>query len=80
MDEQKRKNFDNLRPSQKVLYLLRSQESFGGPQSSRQMNEFLGLKKKNLDSVLSNLVKTYQIERISLGVYRVRGDKREPEN
>jgi len=53
-------------------------ESYGGPQSAEKLEEFLGMKRKNLDSLLSRLCKKGRIERVYPGVYRYPGDERDP--
>tara|TARA_Y100001936_G_C16085449_1_gene681330 strand:+ start:268 stop:513 length:246 start_codon:yes stop_codon:yes gene_type:complete len=77
MNQSEMEEFEKLSPQKKIMYILRSKEEFGGPQSSKQMNEILGFKKKNLDSALSKMVKNGMILRIGVGVYKFRGDPRE---
>jgi hypothetical protein len=79
MDKTKEEaHFSNLSPSDKIIWVLKQQEDFGGPQSAELLGEFLGMKRKNLDSLLSRLYKRGKIERISPGVYRLPGDERTP--
>tara|TARA_Y100000590_G_scaffold4708_2_gene6380 strand:- start:2424 stop:2666 length:243 start_codon:yes stop_codon:yes gene_type:complete len=71
-------NFSSLSPSKKIIYVLKSNESFGGPQSASQLQKTLNMKRKNLDSLLSKLFKKGAINRISPGVYAYPSDKRSP--
>ncbi|MDA1347164.1 MAG: hypothetical protein O3C48_08120 [Crenarchaeota archaeon] len=80
MNKEEKEYFETLSSQKKIMYILRSEKEFGGPQSSKQINEILGFKKKNLDSSLSKMVKNGMILRIGVGVYKFRGDQREPEN
>lgn len=78
MDEETRSYFEKLAASKKVLFILKSHENFGGPQSIDHMNKILNMKKKNLESLVSRLCIKGKIERISPGVYRYPGDARTP--
>lgn len=78
MDRIKEARFSSLSPSDKIIWVLKQQEDFGGPQSAERLCTFLGMKRKNLDSLLSRMCKRGKIERISLGVYRLPGDERNP--
>jgi hypothetical protein len=78
MDELMTDSFQNLSPSKKIIFVLKSQKSFGGPQSSSELKKILGMKRKNLDSVLSRMAQKGSIVRISIGIYKYPGDVREP--
>ncbi|MBM3910878.1 MAG: hypothetical protein FJ356_04445 [Thaumarchaeota archaeon] len=78
MDRTKEAYFSSLPPSEKIIWVLKQQEDYGGPQSAERLCTFLGMKRKNLDSLLSRLYKRGKIERVSMGVYRLPGDEREP--
>lgn len=78
MDEKEKAYFNSLTPSNKIIWVLKRHEEFGGPQSAEILCGFLGTSRKNLDSLLSRLSKKGQIERVSPGVYRYPGDSREP--
>lgn len=67
-----------LSPSEKIIFVLKSHEDFGGPQSSTILGKFLNMKPKNIDSLLSRLCKKGVIDRLSLGVYVYPGDTRTP--
>lgn len=78
MDEKESVYFKNLSPSDKIIYILKSHESFGGPQSTEILGKTLGMKRKNIDSLLSRLSKTGNVVRIKPGVYKYPGDNRAP--
>ena len=64
MDEKETAYFSSLGASAKIIYVLKSHESFGGPQSSKHLQKTLRMKRKNLDSLLSRLVIKGRIIRI----------------
>ncbi|WP_010190734.1 hypothetical protein [Candidatus Nitrosarchaeum limnium] len=68
--------FGSLGTSERVLKLLRSTESYGGPQSVEDVCTNLKMKKKNAASILSRLCKREKIERIGKGTYKIAGDAR----
>lgn len=70
--------FSDLSPSEKIIFVLKSHESYGGPQSIKHLQNTLGMKRKNLDSLLSRLCQKGRINRIQLGVYKYPGDERHP--
>lgn len=78
MDENERAYFQSLAPSDKIIYVLKSHDAFGGPQSAELLEKTLGMKRKNLDSLLSRLSKKGDITRVQLGVYKYPGDGRTP--
>jgi hypothetical protein len=80
VDEQTKSYFENLTLSKKVIFILKSHDEIGGPQSMDQINKILNMKKKNLESMVSKLCLARKIERVSPGVYRYPGDKREPKD
>ena len=41
MNQNEKEEFEKLTPQKKIMYILRSENQFGGPQSSKQMNEIL---------------------------------------
>lgn len=70
--------FQNLSQSEKIIFILKRNESFGGPQSAEQLNKMLQMKRKNLDSLLSRLFQKGRIVRLGPSVYGYPGDHREP--
>jgi len=60
------KEFEILKPREKVLYVLKS---LGGEQSVKSLNAHLKMKRKNLHSIVSRLSQEGKIERVKLGVY-----------
>jgi len=61
---------------QRVLELLASQEEFGGPQSVEDVSINLGISNTNARSVLVRMLQAGKIERITKGIYRIKGDGR----
>lgn len=55
MDSIEEQYFMKLSPSEKIVFVLKSHENFGGPQSAIHLQEFLNMKRKHLDSLLSRL-------------------------
>ncbi|WP_205097629.1 type IV toxin-antitoxin system AbiEi family antitoxin domain-containing protein [Candidatus Nitrosotenuis uzonensis] len=78
MDKKDETYFMSLTPSEKIIFVLKSHEDFGGPQSADILCKFLGMKRKNLDSLLSRLCQKGRIQRIHPGIYGYPGDSREP--
>lgn len=78
MDEREGVYFKNLSSSNKIIFVLKSHETFGGPQSTENIGNTLGMKRKNLDSLLSRLSKKGKIIRIQPGIYKYPGDNRVP--
>jgi len=78
MNEKDAAHFSTLTPSEKILFVLKSDADFGGPQSAELLCKLLDMKRKNLDSLLSRLCLKRKIERITLGTYRCPGDHRTP--
>lgn len=68
--------FGSLGTSDRVLKLLKSTDSYGGPQSVKDICINLDMKKKNAASILSRLCKKEKIERVGKGTYRIVGDAR----
>ena len=71
-------DFKNLSISNKIIFVLKSHENFGGPQSTEMLKKTLDVKRKNLDSALSKLALKGSIIRIEKGVYKYPGDERKP--
>lgn len=78
MDEKESAYFLGLPPAAKIIYVLKSHDTFGGPQSAGSLEKTLGMKRKNLDSLLSRLTQKGRIIRIQPGVYKYPGDNRTP--
>jgi predicted transcriptional regulator of viral defense system len=78
MDEGILSYFENLSPSEKIIFVLKSHEEFGGPQSAKRLQETLKIKRKNLDSLLSKLSQKGSIVRVQPGIYKYPGDNRSP--
>lgn len=78
MDARDEAYFRSLSPSEKVIFVLKRHDDFGGPQSANRLEKFLAVKRKNLDSILSRLCQKGKIVRISPGVYKYPGDSRTP--
>ncbi len=78
MDEKESAYFLSLNPADKIIYVLKSHDVFGGPQSARLLEKMLGMKRKNLDSLLSRLTLKGRIIRLQPGVYKYPGDNRTP--
>jgi len=69
--------FATLGTSQRILKLLESKKEYGGPQSINDVCKNLNMSNRNTRSILSKMYKTGKIDRISLGIYRIKGDSRE---
>ena len=69
--------FQTLGTSQRILKLLESEKEFGGPQSINDVCQNLQMSNRNARSILSRMYKKGKIDRVSEGVYRVKGDVRE---
>ena len=69
--------FETLGTSQRILKLLESEKEFGGPQSINDVCQNLQMSNRNARSILSRMCKKGKIDRLSEGVYRVKGDVRE---
>lgn len=78
MDEKDEARLMGLTPSEKIIFVLKSEKDFGGSQSAEILCKFLGMKRKNLDSLLSRLCQKGKIERVHPGIYGYPGDCREP--
>jgi hypothetical protein len=78
MDEKDKEHFMSLTPSERIIFVLKSLEDFDGPQSGELLCRYLGMKRKNLDSLLSRMYQRGKIERVSPGIYRCHGDQRKP--
>ena len=69
--------FETLSTSQRILKLLESEKEFGGPQSINDVCQNLQMSNRNARSILSRMCKKGKIDRLSEGVYRIKGDVRE---
>ncbi len=78
MNEHEITHFSSLSSNNKIIYVLKSHEIFGGPQSAKHLVKTLEMKRKNLDSLLSRLSQKGTIIRIQAGVYKYPGDERSP--
>lgn len=61
----------------KVLWLMKSEEEFGGPQSVDDLCKNLRISNGSSRSVLIKLLQSGKIDRINHGIYRIKGDTRE---
>lgn len=74
---QKSSNFFSEIPlRERVLKLLESNEDFGGPQSVSDLCKSLQITNGSSRSILVRLYKLGDIERIGLGIYRIKNDSR----
>lgn len=78
MESREEEYFDRLPPSEKIIFVLKSHENFGGPQSTSILCKFLNMKRKNIESLLSRLCLKGRIIRISPAIYGYPGDTRKP--
>ncbi len=62
---------------EKVLWLMKSEEEFGGPQSVDDLCRSLQISNGSSRSVLVKLHQAEKIERVGTGIYRIKGDMRE---
>lgn len=70
------KFFPNLSLRKRVLMLMKSEQEFGGPQDVQDVCESLGVPNSNVRSVLVRMKRDGLIERVQMGVYRIKGDTR----
>lgn len=66
-----------LRLRERVLKLMESEESFGGPQSVVDLEKNLKISNGSSRSVLVKLYQSKKTERIGHGIYRIKNDSRE---
>ena len=78
MDDLESIYFKKLSLTNKIIFVLKSHESFGGPQSTGMLMKSIDVKRKNLDSALSKLALKGGIIRIDKAVYKYPGDERNP--
>jgi len=57
-----------MMPRDRILHILRTR----GQQNTAEVSEALGMNKKNVESLMSRLCKAGKIERISLGIYKIK--------
>jgi len=69
--------FATLSTSQRILKLLESKKEYGGPQSIHDVCQNLHMSNRNVRSILSRMYTNGRIDRVSEGVYRIKGDGRE---
>jgi len=69
--------FATLGTSQRIMKLMESDKEYGGPQSINDVCQNLHMLNRNVRSILSRMYKNGKIDRISEGVYRIKGDDRE---
>ena len=72
----KRSKFETMTSREKILWLLESDEEFGGPQSVNDLCRNLGIPNTNVRSLVVRMAKSGKIERVSKGTYRISGDSR----
>jgi len=68
--------YPTSRSGSRVLQILESTEEYGGPQSLEDICKSLGMVNRNARSLLSRLYIKGKIERIGLGIYKIKGDTR----
>jgi predicted transcriptional regulator of viral defense system len=73
----KKTKFETMTSREKILWLLESNDEYGGPQSVNDICKNLNIPNTNVRSLVIRMMKTGKIERISKGVYRIVNDKRE---
>ena len=73
----KKTKFETMTSREKILWLLESDDEYGGPQSVNDICKNLNIPNTNVRSLVIRMMKTGKIERISKGVYRIVNDKRE---
>ncbi len=72
----KRSKFETMTSREKILWLLESDEEFGGPQSVNDLCRNLGIPNTNVRSLVVRMMKSGKIERVSKGTYKISGDSR----
>jgi predicted transcriptional regulator of viral defense system len=69
--------FETMTSREKILWLLESDDEYGGPQSVNDICKNLNIPNTNVRSLVIRMMKTGKIERISKGVYKIANDSRE---
>lgn len=72
----KKSKFETMTSREKILWLLESDEEFGGPQSVNDLCKNLEIPNTNVRSLVIRMMKSGKIERVSKGTYRISGDSR----
>ena len=72
----KKSKFETMTSREKILWLLESDEEFGGPQSVNDLCKKLDIPNTNVRSLVIRMMKSGKIERVSKGTYKISGDSR----
>ena len=73
----KKTKFETMTSREKILWLLESDDEYGGPQSVNDICKNLNIPNTNVRSLVIRMMKTGKIERISKGGYKIANDSRE---